>query len=378
MGYLAKLNEKIMILYRMLGKIYPKLSISLLSLILAYLILYSFYESTLINVHMIIYAIFAFYYIILSLSIYNETRRVYRESFIYSILAIGLTYNLFLIGLFYLLKMVSLHIISIIILILSILPILGYLSLNFFRIKITIDYRQITFRPTFISFQPAILLLALILVCILEILGYHELIIHFPLLLASALIIRLLEFRSKKEDVSVFGSKVYDVFKYIIEHKKGPLIVLVESRSKKNISYESISDLLKKYINLGNKGIVEFVFSDSIKATSINGNNHGKILPPVIIRYEEQYIYENVFRRLTSVIDKIKNDLSNDNNGLVFILRTSILEQLPGPFPLKYLWFRTLVDLLDEKDTLILINDTPGKSSLGPIEYFISFVIHID
>ena len=378
MGYLAKLNEKIMVIYRMLGKIYPKLSILLLSLILAYLILFSFYESTLINVHMIIYAIFAFYYIILSLSIYNETRGVYRESFIYSILAIGLTYNLFLIGLFYLLKMVSLHIISIIILILSILPILGYLSLNFFQIKITIDYRQITFRPTFISFQPAILLLALILVCILEILGYHELIIHFPLLLASALIIRLLEFRSKKEDVSVFGSKVYDVFKYIIEHKKGPLIVLVESRSKKNISYESISDLLKKYINLGNKGIVEFVFSDSIKATSINGNNHGKILPPVIIRYEEQYIYENVFRRLTSVIDKIKNDLSNDNNGLVFILRTSILEQLPGPFPLKYLWFRTLVDLLDEKDTLILINDTPGKSSLGPIEYFISFVIHID
>ncbi len=378
MGYLAKLNEKIMIIYRMLGKIYPKLSILLLSLILVYLILFSFYESALINVYTIIYAIFAFYYIILSLSIYNETRGVYRESFIYSILAIGLTYSLFLIGLFYLIKMVSLHIISIIILMLSILPILGYLSLNFFKIKITIDYRQITFRPTFISIQPAILLLAVILVCILEILGYHELIIHLPLLLASALIIRLLEFRSKKEDITVFGSKVYDVFKYIIEHKKGPLIVLVESRSKKNVSYKSISDLLKKYINLGNKGVVEFVFSDSIKATSLNGNDHGKIIPPVIVRYGEQYIYENVFRRLTHIIDRIRSDLSNDDNGLVFILRTSILDQLPGSFPLKYLWFRTLIDLLDEKDTLILINDTPGKSSLGPIEYFISFVIHID
>jgi len=327
---------------------------------------------------MIIYAIFAFYYIILSLIIYSETKGYYKESFIYSIHAVGLIYSLFLIGLSYLLEMLNFHNISRIILVFSILPILGYLSLNFFKRKVTVDYRQIIFRPTFISSQPIILLIAVIIVYILKILGYNDLIIHLPLLLASVLIIRLLEFRSKKEDVTVFVSKVYDIFKYIIEHRSGPLIVLIESRSRKGISYESFSDLLRKYISLENKGVVEFVPSDSIKTSLISRNDHGKTLPPVIIKYKGQYIYEDVFRRLTRVIDRIKNELGNNVNGLVFILRTSILERLPGSSHLKYLWFRTFVDLLDENYTLILINDTPRKLNLGPIEYFISFVIHID
>lgn len=378
MGYLAKLNEEIMIIYKILGKIYPKLSIILLILILAYLIIFSFYESILISIYMIVYAIFAFYYIVLSLTIYNETRRVYSESLIYSILAIGLTYSLLLIGLFYLLSMFSLHIISLIILVLSILPIIGYLCLSFFKIRVTIDYKHIIFRPTFISTQPIIFLLAIIVVCILKVLGFHGPVIHLPLLLSSAFIIRLLEFRSKREDIMLFRSKIYDIFKYIVEHKKGPLIILIESRSKKGVLYDSIFNLLKKYIDLGGKGIVEFVLSNRLKLTSLNGNERGKIISPVIVKYKEQFIYENPFRKLAWIIDRIKNELSSNDKGLVIILRTSILEQLPGSFTIKYLWFRTLIDLLDEKDTLVLINDLPGKSSLGPIEYFISYVIHID
>ncbi len=378
MEYPLVVNEKILLLYRLLWKLYLKILAIIIITVSILIILFLTNRPFSFSDYNVIYAIFSSYYIILSLTIYRESRSIYGRSFIYSILSIGLTYSLLIIGLYYALEMVDLHRISGFILLISIFPLIGYLYLNTVRVKVSIEFKEIVLKPRHVYIHPIVLIIAILVAFISEIHGYHNLIIHLPLLIASALTIRLLEYRFSKVGPGLFKPSILGMFSHNIESSGGPLVLLVKPRFTMGKFDTSFIELLDKYASLSGKCLVEFLSSKDIKAAMAFKEDLGKLYSPVIVKLGDKYIYEDAVKRLENIINNIIRGKLCRDRGLVLILRTSILNELPSPYTFKYVWFRTLIDLLGDKDTLILVKDTPDKESLGPIEYFISFVIHTD